>query len=116
MIPRKLEEIVKENEIVYTVVADLESGYVESLGDIDDLDYSSIANNLFGDKQSVENLFNSLKGQILPRTWRQGKVSAVICHPTDNIIVGLFYHDNSDDPIVKFRFAKSLNSMIENIW
>ncbi|MEH7355163.1 hypothetical protein V7150_16520 [Neobacillus drentensis] len=116
MIPRRLIEIVNQNNIIYTVVANMENDEVESIGEISELEYSSIAKNLFGDKQSIENLFISLKGQMLPRTWRQGRVSAVVCNPNKDIVVGLFYHENADDPIAKYRYAKNLNMMIEDIW
>jgi hypothetical protein len=104
MIPRRLIEIVTQNNIIYTVVANMENDEVESIGEISELEYSSIAKSLFGDKQSIENLFISLKGQMLPRTWRQGRVSAVVCN---DIVVGLFYHENADDPIAKYRYAKN---------
>lgn len=116
MIPHNLKELVKKNNIIYTVVANMARDATERYGDLDKLDYSSMVNRLFGDKESIENLFFSLEGQIMPRTWSQGRVNGIVCKPTNNVIVGLFYHEEDDDPVASFRFSKDLNETIEEIW
>jgi hypothetical protein len=116
VIPHNLKELVKTKNIIYTVVANMARDTTETYGDLDKLEYSSIVNRLFGDKESIGNLFFSLEGQIMPRTWSQGIVKGIVCKPTNNVIVGLFYHEEDDDPVAKFRFSKDINEAIEEFW
>jgi hypothetical protein len=116
LISNSLKELVNTKDIIYTVVADMAKSEVESYGDLDKLEYSSIVKRLFGDKESIENLFASLEGQMMPRTWSQGRVNGIVCKPTDNVIVGLFYHEDNDDPFAEFQFSMDINEAIEEIW
>ncbi|MBE5954662.1 MAG: hypothetical protein E7257_11015 [Lachnospiraceae bacterium] len=64
---------------------------------------------LFG---SIDNLIESVKGQIMPRIWAQGNTKCVICQPNDEQIVVLFYHKCLD---VKdnYYYAKQLDSILK---
>lgn len=113
---KKLIELTTRNDIVYAVVANMENYEVSRVGDVYGLDDTSLASNLFGDAQRIGHLFISLKGQTLPRIWRQGRVSAVVYNPSEHVVVGLFYHEDTTNPVIEYRHAKTLNMMVNDVF
>lgn len=59
---------------------------------------------LFG---SVENIQHSISEQLLPRIWTQGDTKCVICRPTEEKIVCMFY-DTKLGAIENYYYAKEL--------
>jgi hypothetical protein len=115
MVTSKISELMKNNNILYSVIANIDNGQVETLGNKDKLKYVDLINTLFGDEDSIKALNASLEGQLMPRTWGQGEVSCIVCKPTSNTLVGLCYHENRE-PIESYRFSKDINKQIELIW
>lgn len=115
MIKDKLKNLIQENTILYTIIVDLNSNAIEEIGDKNKLEYSGLLNTLFGDKESIFRLNNSLKNQIMPQSWGQGKVSCIVCKPVEDILIGLFYH-NEKDGLEAYNFDLEINKEIEKIW
>ena len=63
---------------------------------------------------SVENLMESLSGQLLPRMWTQGNTKCVICQPKDEEIVALFY-DTYMDAKDNYFYAQQLDLLLKEI-
>jgi hypothetical protein len=85
-----LIEYMKKNDIPYAIIANLQSGVIENLGDISALEHTGLIKGLFYDLDTIHNLNQSLDGQILPRIWGQGNVRCIVCKPYEGIIIGLF--------------------------
>ena len=64
---------------------------------------------------SVENLVESLNGQLLPRIWTQGNTKCAICQPNDEQIVALFY-DKCMDAKDNYFYAKQLDSQLKELF
>ena len=64
---------------------------------------------------SVENLVESLNGQLLPRIWTQGNTKCVICQPSDEQIVALFY-DKCMDARDNYFYAKQLDLQLKELF
>lgn len=111
----KLKELAKENDIIYTVLAKVDSNEVEIFGNKGKLEYTSLIDKLFGDRESIKNLNQSLEGQIMPRIWKQGKVNGIVCKPDVDTLIGLFYHEERD-VVASFKFSKNINSSINKLW
>lgn len=56
-----------------------------------------------------------LKDQIMPQAWNQGIVKCFVCELVDNILMGLFFHENRN-AVESYRFDKELNEVIKAIW
>lgn len=115
MITSKIKELMDNNNILFSVIANLDNDQVKMLGHKEKLNRIDLVNSLFGDKNSIKALNDSLEGQLMPRIWGQGEVSCIVCKPVNNILVGLFFHDTRE-PIETYRFSKEMNKQIELIW
>lgn len=62
----------------------------------------------------VENLFESVTGQILPRIWSQGKTKCVICRINEEMLVALFY-DTSMSVMDNYLFAKQVDMKMKEL-
>ncbi len=83
-----------EHQLIYAIVADLDSGRVDTYGDKTKLKYTGLVQTLFGDGDSIRDLNAHLDGQMMPRSWRQGEVACILSKPVESTIVGLFYHEH----------------------
>ncbi len=115
MLKVKLNEIMLNNNIPFSVVANLDDNNMENIGNKTELEYFSLVENLFGNIEHIHALNESLKGQIMPQSWKQGNVKCLVCKPVDNVIVGLFYNEERT-AIESYRFGKTLNDIIKGAW
>lgn len=115
MLKAKLNEIMLNNNIAFSVVANLDDNNIENIGNKTELEYHSLVENLFGNIEHIHALNDSLKGQIMPQSWKQGNVKCLVCKPADNVIVGLFYNEERTT-IESYRFGKTLNDIIKGAW
>ncbi len=111
----EITRIMSQHQLIYVIVADLDSGRVDTLGDQAKLKYKDLIPTLFGAGDSIRDLNNSLEGQMMPRTWRQGEVACILCKPVESAIVGLFYHEHRE-PAESYRFSEQLDAQIGEVW
>ena len=111
----EITRIMSEHQLIYAIVADLDSGGVDTFGDKAKLKYKDLIQTLFGDGDSIRDLNAHLDGQIMPQSWRQGKVACILSKPVESTIVGLFYHEQRE-PTESYRFSKELGAQIGKIW
>ena len=117
MIPKGLSDLISEFGIIVAVVASLDDGAVEMIGKRENLAHDDLVKQLFGDEETTAALNRSLEGRMLPRMWSQGEVSCVICKPSDEILVGLLYHDDgARDVFEEHRWSSELNGRILGLW
>lgn len=112
---QKLKELVNKNEISYCIVVNLDTDLIDKIGDATVLEYKGLVEQLFGSIQQIKLLNDSLVGQQLPRSWKQGKVKCLVCKPNSNIIVGLFYNE-SRSFIESIDFGNEIARKIDSIW
>lgn len=111
----EISELMDKNNIVYAVIANLENGRVETAGGKEKLKYCDLVDTLFGDVEHIKSLNDSLEEQLMPRMWGQGEISCIVCKPADNILIGLFYHENRE-PAAAYRFSKKMDQQVKMIW
>lgn len=63
---------------------------------------------------SVDSLIKSIEGQILPRIWTQGNTKCVVCQPTQNQVIALFY-DSQLDAKNEYFHAQKLDSELKEL-
>lgn len=90
----KNADILNKNAISYCIVANINTDSIDKIGDVTELEYKDLVEQLFGDIQQIKLLNDSLAGQQLPRVWQQGKVRCLVSKPKDSIILGLFYNES----------------------
>lgn len=64
---------------------------------------------------SVDNLVESLNGQLLPRIWTQGNTKCVICQPSDEQIVALFF-DKCMNAKDNYFYSKQLDLQLKELF
>jgi hypothetical protein len=111
MIPETLKDVLEALGVPLAAVADLPSGNVHFIGDPDAVDNTDLISTLFADKGTVESLNQYLEGQMLPRTWSQGKVSCIVCKPATETIVGLFVM-NELDAVQQYYWSEKADEAI----
>jgi hypothetical protein len=111
----EITRLMSEHQVIYGIVADLDSGGVDTFGDKTKLRYKGLVQTLFGDGNSIRDLNASLEGQMMPQTWGQGEDACIVCKPAENFIVGLFYHEQRE-PAESYRFSKQLDAQIGEVW
>lgn len=107
--------MMHDNNIILAMVANLSNNSIITIGSKSELEYASLVENLFGDMEQVRALNDSLKGQIMPQAWNQGIVKCLVCKPVDDIVIGLFFHEDRN-AVESYRFGKMLNELIKAIW
>ena len=112
----KLIEVrLKEWDIPFAIIADLETGDTIRIGCSAGFGFIDLENNLFRDADTVFATGRSIEGQILPRTWSQGDISCFLCKVNEKTIVGLFCSDRLG-PVEKYHWSKQLNSQILSVF
>ncbi|WBW96125.1 hypothetical protein [Oceanirhabdus sp. W0125-5] len=111
----KLLKIKETFDIIYIVGVNLKSGEIETIGDKSKLVYDDLVTDLFDNIDSIYSLDKSIEGQRMPQTWRQGEVKCIVCKPSNNILVGLFYNEYRDT-IESYQWSKEVNKELEAIW
>ena len=114
MIPSGLTELMNRHDIVVAVVLSVDTGEKKFVGDRTALESDYALRVLFDDLSS-EQVDEYLEGQILPRMTQQGKVCGVICKPTENTIVGLYYHDERH-VFQRYDTSKAIDAEIRELW
>lgn len=115
MITKNLEEFVTKHKIMYAVVIDLINYVQYSLGNKNDLTYEGLYNSLFYNTQSIITLNESLKGQIMPQSWKQGDLKCLVVKPNETILVGLFYID-VPNTVDSYKLAKQINNELVELF
>ena len=115
MTPSGFFDLVRGLGITIAVVASLDDRTTEVFGEVAGLESKDLFQQLFGDAESFSALDRSLKGQILPRIWSQGRVSCLVCKPSETKIVGLLYHEERS-VVARYRWSKEVNSQVCALW
>lgn len=115
MVTKRLEEFTNKYKIVYTVVVDLTNNMQYQIGNKADLAYEGLYNSLFYDTQSIINLNESLKGQIMPQSWKQGDLKCLVVKPNESVLIGLFYVD-VPNAVDSYKLAKEINNGLIELW
>ena len=115
MMPKSLDKVLNQLEVTFSIIADLRSGEIETIGDVDAVENADLMVTLFADRESVESLNRSLEGQKLPRAWSQGKVSCIVCKPTDDAIVGLFVTEKRE-AVQQYHWSKKADDAIRSLF
>ncbi len=109
-----INDFIEKNDIAILAKADLRNQRF----DIIKKDVELEAYDLFEQLilfNSVENLVDSINGQLLPRIWTQGNTKCVICKPNDEHIVALFY-DKCMDAKDNYLYAKQLDLQLKELF
>ncbi len=115
MVSKDFLDLLSEYSILVAIIASLDDGKIEMIGEKEDLAYDGLVGRLFGDAETIATLNRSLEGQMLPQVWSQGAVTCIVCKLSNNRIVGLFYHETGDT-FEQYRWSKELNSRLEELW
>ncbi len=107
-------EFINKNDIAILVIANVRNKRFDIIKKNIELESCDLFENLIV-FSSVDNLFESVRGQILPRIWIQGNTKCVICQPNDEHIVALFY-ENCMDLKENYFYAKRLDSMLRELF
>jgi hypothetical protein len=115
MIINKIQHLMDENEISFCIISDLDKNTIETIGDVSSLQYKDLIEQLFGSMEQIKTLNESLIGQSMPRSWKQGNVKCLVCKVPRSIIIGLFYNEHRSlfDSI---DFGNEINEKIISIW
>lgn len=113
MVPDALYRVLESLKVPLAVIADLPSGEVQFIGEREAMGNTDLISTLFADSETIESLNRSLEGQILPRTWNQGKVSCIVCKPADETIVGLFATDELD-AVQQYHWSRKTDQAIRS--
>ena len=108
-----LNEFIEKNDIAIVAIANLQ----EKSFDIIKRDLELESYDLFEQlilHGSVENLMVNIEGQILPRIWTQGNTRCIVCQPTPNQIMALFYNSSLDVKDEYYR-AKELDTLLKQL-
>ncbi|MCA9040110.1 MAG: hypothetical protein KDA65_07185 [Planctomycetaceae bacterium] len=101
--------------VSFAVIAELLSGEIQFYGDRQMIGDPHLIEALFGDNSAIQTLNKSLEGQLLPQIWSQGKITCVVCKPTENIIVGLFHSDHRT-AVEHYQWSKKADAMIRLVY
>jgi hypothetical protein len=112
---QNLDSVLEVTGVPFAVIANLATGEIHSVGDAKAIGANDLYNQLFLDFETVSALNRSLQGQLLPRTWSQGKVCCVVCKPSDETIVGLFCMDERD-PVAQYHWSKQAGKQVSAFW
>jgi hypothetical protein len=110
-----LDRLLEATGVQFAVVANLAAAEIRSVGDPKAVGSSDLFNQLFLDWETVSALNRSLQGQLLPRTWSQGKDCCVVCKPSADVIVGLFCREDRD-PIAQYHWSKQMGNEVSALW
>lgn len=108
MMANSFKEYVSKNNIIYLVIVKILNLKVESFGKKEELPHIGLYNNLFGGKENILKLNDSLKGQIMPQSWKQGELKCLVVKPNDEVLIGVFYID-SQDAIESYKRGKEID-------
>ena len=114
MIPVTLPEILKSFGILVAVIALIETNEKFTYGDRALLE-SDYLLRIYFDDLSASEISQYLEGKLLPQLGQQGRVCCIICMPKEGIIVGLFYHDDSDIN-ERYVLSKNLDTVLRDLW
>lgn len=114
MIPATLQDLMRQHNIIVSVVANTETGEKIFFGDRTALDSDYVIRTTFDDL-SAQELEEYLKDMILPQMIQQGRVCALMCKPNEHTIVGLFCHDERD-VLERYHSNKIIDSEVKGLW
>ena len=93
---KTLKGICAEHDYLGCVAALSTGEEVAKEGDFSSLRWRGFANSLFGDRDSIIQLNDSLEGRLLPQVYGQGEVFCVVMKPLDDLLVGAFGQGRRD--------------------
>ncbi len=111
MITPFVRSTLNELDISYCIIANIDSGEIEIVGLEESDDFRDLARMLFADSDAIRALVVSLEGQVLPRTWKQGSSTCVVCMPSKKWIVGVFASSYLD-AVSEYKWAKQINEAV----
>lgn len=114
MVPGGLSELMDRHDIMVVVILTIDTGEKEIVGDRTALESDYVVRTLFDDL-SAKQVQEYLEGQILPRMAQQGKVCGVICQPNENVVVGLYYHDERG-VFQRAETSEIIDKEIRDLW
>src|SRR5262245_54214862 len=102
-----LRELVEEHGFAWAVAATTSGQVLARSGDVAALQWPDLASSLFGDRDAIVRLDQSLDGQTLPQIWSQGEVTASVVKPRRELIIGLFDQSGQDAAQVYLRARRA---------
>ncbi|SHI37848.1 hypothetical protein [Clostridium intestinale] len=111
MFSSELIHLIKESNILYSVVVNIEKSTMDTYGERNSIASDNLIDMLFKNIDCAQNLYRSISGQIMPQSWRQGDIKCIVCIPKANIIIGLFYFEYRD-AIHSYNWSKELNKKL----
>lgn len=110
---QRFMQYMLKNEIVYSVIVNLESSSIASFGWRYKLPEDDLLSSFY-DEERVRGLDQYLEGKVMPQSMRQGQVRCLLCKPKSNVLIGLFYIENRD-VAESYKFGKQLNDELSVI-
>lgn len=109
-----ISDFIEKNHIAILVKADLRNRRFDIIKKDIELESYDLFEQLIL-FNSVENLADSINGQLLPKIWIQGNTKCVICQPNNEQIVVLFYN-NCMDAKDNYFYAKQLDLQLKELF
>lgn len=106
-----LEEFMNKYDIIYIILVDVKSEVIYELGNKEKLVYDGIFKTYFYDMETVHGLNSLLEGQLMPKVFKQGKLTCCVCKPNTNTIMGIFYNETRDT-IGSYKWTKLINEEV----
>jgi len=108
-------EVMRNFDVLHMVIVNVEKMTAEHFGDESGLGNTDLLKTLFGDRNALISLAESLEGQQLPRIWSQGSMNCVVCKPAPTEIVALMCR-SSGNVIEDYRHSKKLSDAVAVAW
>jgi hypothetical protein len=109
MITKEFEAFAEKYNILFAVIVDLEKEVDYTFGSKDTLTYEGLYNSLFGDMEIIKKLNDSLEGQLMPQSWKQGELKCLVVKPNEKILAGLFFNDTKN-AMESYKLGKQMNN------
>ena len=110
---RKLTDLMKENDFLYAILVEKESGCYREYGERSRLDHDGIVDSYIS--KDPTGVFDFLDGKILPQLVSQDRVVGLLSKPHPEYAIALFSHRN-DDAIARYRWSSAVDKKITAIW
>lgn len=111
----KFSECLQKYNIFFAIVCNFSNGKNETFGDEKLLSTKGFINDFFGSKDKIMKLDESLEGQIMPQSCKQGGLNLLLIKPERSILIGLFYMDKMNNRESK-QYKKQINIEVIDSW
>ena len=109
-----LNRFIKEYDVIYLIIVDLQTNMIYEYGDKKKLSYQGLFKRNFYNIEMIQDLYKIICNQNSPKIFKQGEVVCVIGKPFEQGVFGIFYHENRE-PKEFMKWAKYLYSCLIKI-